>query len=216
MAENTKVELVNSAGDAANPATGIGAPADAAATTDAGTFSLISLFKRLLEKATAGFGVTGTAAHDAAISGAPVRIGGRAITAALAAVAHGDAVDLVVDKQGRQIVKFGAPSDMEWRYSGTITDNAQAIVRAAPGVGLQNCVSAFQYQNKHASVATIISLQAGAGAVVALHAPANMTVPAVIFFPQPIRCGDNAATNVQMTTTGADVMVNAQGYIERV
>lgn len=37
----------------------LGAKADAAATTDAGTFSLIALFKRLLEKLTAGINVGG-------------------------------------------------------------------------------------------------------------------------------------------------------------
>lgn len=40
--------------------TNIGAKADASATSDTGTFSLIALIKRLLAKLTAGIGVTGT------------------------------------------------------------------------------------------------------------------------------------------------------------
>ncbi len=50
--------LPTSAGAGSN--VDLGAKDDAAATTDAGTFSLISLFKRLLEKVTAGLVVGGT------------------------------------------------------------------------------------------------------------------------------------------------------------
>lgn len=44
---------------------GVGAPADAAATTDAGTFSLISLFKRLLQQLTTTLGAIGTLTANA-------------------------------------------------------------------------------------------------------------------------------------------------------
>ena len=44
--------------------------------------------------------VQGTAASDAAVVGAPVRVGAHARTSALTAVTHGDAVDLVASTQG--------------------------------------------------------------------------------------------------------------------
>lgn len=52
--------------------------------------------------------VSGDVAHDAADSGAPIKIGGKALTALPSAVSANDRVDAYFDEYGRQIVGFGA------------------------------------------------------------------------------------------------------------
>lgn len=60
----TEPVVINDGADAA-----MGAKADAAAASDTGTYSLISLIKRLLQKFTAGIGLTAGEAHIGAIGG---------------------------------------------------------------------------------------------------------------------------------------------------
>lgn len=69
----------------------IGSKADASATTDTDSFSLIALFKRLLEKWTAGVSITGgSVAHDAPSTANPVLTGFVAESTIPTAVADGD------------------------------------------------------------------------------------------------------------------------------
>jgi hypothetical protein len=75
--------------DGASPA--LGAKADSAATTDAGTFSLIALFKRLLEKFTAGIGLTAGESHIGEVGGNSTIIT-PSITVDTAAYSAGDTV----------------------------------------------------------------------------------------------------------------------------
>jgi len=85
----------------------LGARADAAATTDAGTFSLISLTKRLLEKITAGLSVTVTGSSQAITT----------LQNAVTATGNGTALSVA----GLSTVVF----DVSGTFVGTITFEAQ-------------------------------------------------------------------------------------------
>jgi hypothetical protein len=71
-------------------------------------------------------GVAGAAAHDAAISGNPVRMAGRALTAAYTTVATGDTADLITTLQGVQITKQNQIPELEFVVSDRITNSATA------------------------------------------------------------------------------------------
>lgn len=66
---------------------------------------------------------TGKAAHDAAVSGNPVRIAGRAMLANGTAVVEDDTCDLATDNQGRAIVTPHAPRDLVTHQTTTITSS---------------------------------------------------------------------------------------------
>lgn len=78
---NTNLNTINTGQNSGNTtltaiSAGIGAPADAAATTDTGTFSLIALFKRLLTRFAASSNATSTAleaSHVIKASGGTLR-----------------------------------------------------------------------------------------------------------------------------------------------
>lgn len=159
----------------------------------------------------------GAAAHDAAISGAPVRLGARAITADYTAVAGGDAADLVSTIDGKLITKPHAIRASTWTYaaaSGGLVNTTAATMKAAAAAGIRNCLTGIQVVNGHATVSTEVLVRDGAAGTV-LHRgwaqaagggfAANFDVPL---------CG-TAATLMEVVnvTTGSAVYVNAQGFI---
>lgn len=83
-------------------------------------------------------GIAGPAAHDAAISGNPVRMAGRAITAAYATVATGDTADLITTLQGVQIVKQWQIPELEFGVGDRITASTTATQIKAASASLQN------------------------------------------------------------------------------
>lgn len=66
--------------------------------------------------------VQGTAAHDAASVGSPVRAGARARTAAISAVAQDDAVDLIADTNGALLVKSPKPATIDTSFTAQAAD----------------------------------------------------------------------------------------------
>lgn len=81
----------------------LGAKADSAASSDTGTFSLIALFKRLLEKITAGLTVVGNVANRAADSGNPVKVAG-VYHSTYSSLDNGQRAHLRVDDLGQLII----------------------------------------------------------------------------------------------------------------
>lgn len=156
--------------------------------------------------------VQGGAAHDAAIVGNPVRIGGRAITANYAAVATGDQADFICTTVGAQIVKLGAIPELDFQAVTTLTTTTAAALRAAPGAGIKAYLTGLQYQNTNAT-ATQVNVLRGTTVIASYQAPANMAVPATITYITPLQTAANEALNVQAVTTGASVLVSAQGYV---
>lgn len=75
--------------------------------------------------------LVGQTAHDAAITGNPARIGGRALAAHYTAVAGGDAADLVTDLNGRLVVQLGGIPQLQDRNRVVLTGTTETTLIAA-------------------------------------------------------------------------------------
>jgi len=155
--------------------------------------------------------VAGTAAVDAAI-GNPITAGLRASSANIAAMsAAGDNVAWLGTMIGAGIVKPYSIPEADWYYTGTLTTNTSTAMQAAGGAGIKKYITGFTYQNTNAT-ATVLNILQGATVLHTVSAAATMANPVPITFPTPLQTAANAALNVQCVTTGANVLVNAQGY----
>lgn len=158
--------------------------------------------------------VAGAAAHDAAVSGNPVRIAGRALTAAYTTVATGDTADLVTTLQGVLVTRPFQIPELEWSYaaaSGGIINTTDVALAAAAGAGLRRYLTSITLSNNSAT-ATEVVIKDGATTVIARYMlPANAPT-VMIRLADPIKTTANAALNVACISSGAAVYVNAQGY----
>jgi len=161
--------------------------------------------------------VSGVAAHDAVISGNPVRIAGRALTANYTAVASGDVADFVTTLVGALITKPYAIPEQDWYYaaaSGGITNTTDVVLSAAAGAGLRRYLTSISIQNASATVATEVVIKDGATVIYRGYVGTQALLNSVVnvTFPSPLKTTANTALNVACITTGAQVYVNAQGY----
>ena len=156
--------------------------------------------------------ITGsTVAHDAADSGNPLKIGGRADTTFQAAAADGDRVDAAFDVYGVQITRNDHPN--RWSYhensSSALTDTS---VQAAPGVGLSIYITDISVSTG-AATALNFFLEEGATTVfgpIYLEATAGRSWAAQFKTPKKI----TANTAVTITTSAAILhSVDIQGFI---
>lgn len=160
-------------------------------------------------------GVAGAAAHDAAISGNPVRLAGRALTADYTAVASGDVADLKTTLVGALIQKPFAIPEADWTYaaaSGGITNTTGVTVKAAAAAGIRNYVTSISVGNNSA-VVTDVQIRDGASGTVLWRGIATANMPqTLITFPNPLR--GTAATLVEVAcgTTASATYVNLTGY----
>jgi hypothetical protein len=155
---------------------------------------------------------SGPAAHDSAISGNPLRIAARALTANYTAVATGDVADLVATLVGALVVKPYAIPEADWQGTGSKTDLTDLQIKAQAAAGIRNYVTAVQIQNKGA-VATDVVIKDGSTVLWTGNFPASMVAPVPIEFPTPLRGTAATAVNIACLTTGANVLMNAQGFI---
>lgn len=153
----------------------------------------------------------GQAAHDAVIAGAPVRVGGRAMTANYTAVASGDVADYVSTTVGAQIVRANSIPELEWQTVLTITNTTSTAIQAAAGAGLKRYMTGFFYQNTNAT-ATVFNILRGTTVIATISANANMANTIHVPLPTPLQTAANEALNVQAVTTGANLIINAQGF----
>lgn len=157
--------------------------------------------------------VGGTAAHDAAVSGNPQRIAGRAQSAAYTTVTTGDTADLVTTLQGVLLTRPWQIPELEWSYAaaaGGVINTTDVILAAAAGAGLRRYLTSITLSNPSA-VATEVVLKDGATVIWRGHLPAN-AVMAEVMFGNPLKTTANTALNFACITTGAAVYVNAQGF----
>lgn len=155
--------------------------------------------------------VAGTVAVDAAI-GNPLTAGVRASNANITAMsAAGDNVALLGTMIGAAIVKPFSLPEADWQYAGTLTTNTSTAMQAAGGAGIKKYCTGFTYQNTNAT-ATVLNVLRGTTVVHSVSAAATMAYPVSVLFPTPLQTAANEALNVQCVTTGANVLVNAQGY----
>lgn len=155
----------------------------------------------------------GQIAHDSPISGNPLRIGARARTTEMTAVASDDAVDLIADEYGKQVIlPYAIPSKWTDGKTAAITGTADTEVIAAPGASLYLNISWLLVTNTHATVGTLVEWKssttvrgrAGAG-------PAYLGF--YVGFKTPLKLAVNQAFNVANITTGSNTYASAGGFI---
>lgn len=160
--------------------------------------------------------VVGDVAHDAAISGNPVRIGGRALTADYTAVAAGDVADLITTLLGKLVtIPFANPNNT-WNYaaaSGGIVNTTGVTIKAAAGAGVRNYITCLSVINGHATTSTDVQIRDGASGTVIWRGFAQAAGGGVReVFSIPLRGTANTLLEVACGTTGAAVYVNVCGY----
>lgn len=158
----------------------------------------------------------GNVAHDAADSGAPIKVGGRARSSEITAVANDDRTDFVTDLASKQIIM--PYSNNENFVSGAITTamtgTTSTSLVAAPAAGLRNYITTIIVSNSHATVGTDVIIQDGSGGTTLMTIPAAALYGgAVINLPVPLRQPTTAtALYCANVTTGASTKVSCVGY----
>ena len=178
-------------------------PSTAAAATNSGLVTALHPSSPL----------NGQSAHDAVIAGNPVRLAGRALTAAYTSVATGDTADLITTVQGVVITRPYQIPELEWSYaaaSGGITNTTDVALAAAAGAGLRRYVTSIGLSNASA-VATEVVLKDGSTVIWRGYVAANAPLTH-IDFSNPLKTSANAALNVACITTASAIYINAQGY----
>lgn len=157
--------------------------------------------------------VAGQIAHDSPIDGSPYRIGGRARTSEMVAVANDDAVDLVADEYGKQIVlPYSHPSKYTDGVTAAITGTSDTAVIAAPGASLYLNITWALVTNSHATVGTLVELKSGSTVRARGYAVA-LGGGFMVVFRTPLRLAVNTAFNAGNITTGSNTYVSAGGYV---
>jgi hypothetical protein len=157
--------------------------------------------------------IQGAYAHDAATAHNPVKIGGRALNVAPAAVsASGDLTDITATMVGALITKPYAIPEADWSYApaAAITVNTDTAIKTAGSAGIRNYVTGMQLINTSAT-ATEVILKDGATALWRGYLPASMTQMIPIVFNTPLRGTAATAINFQAVAV-ANIYVNVQGY----
>lgn len=154
----------------------------------------------------------GNVAHDAADSGNPVKVGARARTSNITAVANDDRVDIIADRLGRQVVQPYTLDENVWTAvsASDITNTTSTAVKAATA-STRYCITSITVSNMHATVSTRVDILDGStviwtGPAAALGGGYSITFPA----PKPLTT--NTAINAQCGTTGAAVRVAIAGF----
>jgi hypothetical protein len=163
--------------------------------------------------------VIGDTATNVAPTTAPVRLGAIGRFDLPSPVTSGRTVDLVASRKGVLIVRPHTISDYEIKYagaSGGITTSGNTLVLAASGsANYSTYLNSFQFINT-GSTATEFSFTDGSGGTVLWrgHAPANMTSMVSVTLPTHVKTTANVAMYVNVATSGAALLINAQGHWE--
>lgn len=120
----------------------------------------------------------GDVAHDAADSGNPVKVGGKASVGAtpLTPTADGDRTNLLTDGAGR-VVTTTAPRGQRAHATTTISNTTETTVLAAGGSGIFHDVLKILVANTSATAVRVDFRDTTAGSVIlSIYAPAGQTV----------------------------------------
>lgn len=160
--------------------------------------------------------VAGTKDHDAADDGSPVKVGGRARSSEVTAVANNDRSDFITDLVGKLIIlPYANPENfVSGAITSAMTGTTSTSLIAAPGAGLRNYITQITVSNAHATVGTDVAIQDGSGGTTLYTIPAAAVYGgAVLTFPTPLRQPTtNTAIFCVNVTTGASTKVSASGY----
>lgn len=161
-------------------------------------------------------GVTGTVAHDAAVSGNPFQTAGEARSTDRTAVADADVARIITTLLGKQIVTPYAGPAQSWSYaaaSGGITNTTGVTAKAAVA-STRNYVTHAQIINGHATVDTDVQIRDGASGTVLWRGFAKAAGGGVsATFDPPLRGTANTLIEVACGTTGSATYFNLQGFI---
>jgi len=169
---------------------------------------------------TSAMTVAGAAAHSAAVSGSPVRIGGKVVTAADITLVASDTSDLFMTTGGAAVVKQYSPPETDWQYSaqasGILNTTTAVTFKAAAGASIRNYITSIQVMAEALGAATELAIRDGAaGAVIWRTKIPTSGLPTTQFnFPTPLKGTANTLLEVVTLTasvTGA-VYFSAQGY----
>lgn len=158
----------------------------------------------------------GAVAHDGADSGNPVKVGGRAVNAEIAAQSNNDRSDFITDLVGKQIIMpYANPENfVSGCITSAMTGTTSTSLIAAPASGLRNYITQITVSNSDADQGTDVLIQDGSGGTTLYVIPAAFAYGgAVLTFPVPLRQPTTAtAIFCQNVTTGATTKVSASGY----
>ena len=98
-----------------------------------------------------------------------------------------------------------------WNYGSStpITNTSDVSLRSGGGNGVYNYLDGLQFVNTGAT-ATVVVVKNGSTVIWAGNAQQN--VPVIVNFSTPLKSNVNTALNFACLTTGASVIVSAQGY----
>jgi hypothetical protein len=157
--------------------------------------------------------VVGDAAHDAAIAGNPVRVGGRALSADYTAVSTGDTADLITSLLGKLVTMPHALPGASWSYASpaAVTDTADDEAKAAGAAGVRHYITSIQVFNADDAVGTEVVVKDGSTVLWRGWAQETGGGCSAVF-PVPLRGTAATAINVANITTSAETYFNIQGY----
>lgn len=160
--------------------------------------------------------IVGSVPHDTADAGAPVKIGGKAVSAEPTAVTANDRVNAIFDLVGKQIIApYTNPGNIvSGAITSAMTGTTSTSLVAAPAAGLRNYITTIIVSNAHGTVGTDVIIQDGSGGTTLMTIPAAALYGgAVINLPVPLRQPTTAtALYCANVTTGASTKVSAVGY----
>jgi hypothetical protein len=151
------------------------------------------------------------AAENATSPASVLGVGGLIRTATRTAGTAGTSSFVTLSAAGQLITKPYSMADTDWQFTGTLTTTTAAAAKAAGAAGVRNYVTDIVVQNTNATATTFIVLD-GATAIWTISLPASMTQPLTFGFRIPLKGTAATALNVNCGTTGANVLVNMQGY----
>jgi hypothetical protein len=161
--------------------------------------------------------VIGNVAHDAADSGAPVKIGAKAETSVSAAtmVADGDRTDVIAGIDGVLITR--PHCNLEDIVSGvsTITDGSSTSTIAAQGAGIKTYITSVIISNSSATNVTVDLRDGTAGSVKATFpVPANGGV--VHTFPVPLGFSANTIVAADPSASATSIVTSLVGFKSKI
>lgn len=156
----------------------------------------------------------GGVAHDAADSGNPHKVGGRARTSDVTAVTNDDRIDQIHDALGAQVMRpYSLHENLVSGATAAITGTTSTSVLPSAGAGVRNYVTSLLVTNSHATVGTLVTITDGSGGTTLY---AGYAAPEgggfALSFPTPLRGSAATAVHAVNGTTGSNVYVSASGY----
>jgi hypothetical protein len=148
-------------------------------------------------------------AHDAADSGNPLKVGGRARTTSIAAVANDDRVDMICDAQGRQVVVPYALYESTLSGTATSTGTGDTALIAAQGSGVRIYVTTIVVFNS-STTNTHVTIKDGTTALMVVPAPGQGG--SAINLPRPLRLTANTALNFASAASVTTMYCSAVGF----